>query len=86
MNFGRAKGPPKPPAGRRSRGRIARLAVGQSHGFIRLRDGQQVYFHRADLRENTAFNGLRVGDRVDCEVIDDAVSGARAVDVRRTPL
>ncbi len=63
-------------------GRIAKILVGQGHGFVRLRD-RKVFFHRSDARGGTAFNELQVGDRVTFELLDDPVSGARALDVRR---
>jgi hypothetical protein len=40
-------------------GRIVRMLFGQSHGFIRLPTGREVYFHRADLQEGAAFNCSR---------------------------
>ncbi|MGE5243418.1 MAG: cold shock domain-containing protein [Betaproteobacteria bacterium] len=64
-------------------GRIVKILLGQGHGFIRLADGRQVFFHRADLEEGTTFNGLRVGDSVRFELLEDRVSGARALRVRR---
>jgi len=73
------------PAERRgvaSRGRIVRLYVGQSHGFIRGRDGREVFFHRGDVREGTSFNDFAVGDTVVFELLEDAVSGARALRVQ----
>jgi cold shock CspA family protein len=76
----------KPPLERRGRvvtGRIVKLLVGQSHGFIRLTDGRDVFFHRADVREGVAFNTLSIGDPVSCELLEDAVSGARAIRVNR---
>jgi len=72
---------PNEPRGIPSTGRIARILVGQGHGFIRLRDDREVYFHRSDSKDGTAFNDLRVGDRVTFELLEDAVSGARAVRV-----
>ena len=64
-------------------GRIVNLLTGQSYGFIRLPNAREVYFHRADLQEGTAFNDLQVGDTVKFELFDDAVSGARALRVER---
>jgi cold shock CspA family protein len=64
-------------------GRIVSLMVGQGHGFIRLPNAREVYFHRADLLEGTAFNDFHVGDSVKFELLDDAVSGARALRVSR---
>jgi len=73
---------PLPPVGTPAQGRIVRLLVGQGHGFIRRRQrGPDVFFHRADLEQGTAFNTLAVGDTVWFHLIVDAVSGARAVGV-----
>jgi cold shock CspA family protein len=83
MRFGRAKGPPQASGGARTSGRIARIAVGQSYGFIRLNDRREVFFHRADLHDSTPFNSLQIGERVAFELIVDAISGPRAVSVRR---
>ncbi len=74
---------PNDPRGKPVTGRIVKLMFGQSHGFIRLADERDVYFHRADLQEGTSFNDLSVGDAVKFELLDDAVSGARALRVVR---
>lgn len=73
---------PIDPRGKPASGRIARILVGQGHGFIRLRDNREIYFHRSDSREGTAFNDLRIGDPVAFELLEDSVSGARALRVR----
>jgi cold shock CspA family protein len=73
------------PRGPAACGRIARLFVGQSYGFIRLTDGRDVFFHRGDLREGTSFNDFVVGDRVTFELLDDRISGPRALYVRPRP-
>jgi len=59
------------------------LLIGQCHGFIRLPNAREIYFHRADLQEGTAFNDLQIGDAVTFELLEDAVSGARALRVVR---
>jgi cold shock CspA family protein len=64
-------------------GRIVKLFVGQGHGFIRLANDREIFFHRADLQEGTSINDLDVGDAVTFERLDDPVSGARALSVRR---
>jgi hypothetical protein len=64
-------------------GRIVRLLVGQGHGFIRLADDREIFFHRADLQEGTSINDFDIGDAVTFERLDDPVSGARALSVRR---
>jgi len=83
MRFGRAKGPPRPAEGARTGGTITRIAVGQGYGFIRLRDRREVFFHRADLDEDTPFNSLQPGEPVAFELIVDSISGPRAVRVTR---
>jgi hypothetical protein len=81
----RTGGPERPAEqrGAASTGRIVKLLIGQSHGFIRLADSREIYFHRSDLEESTAFNDFAVGDAVIFELLEDAVSGARALRVRR---
>jgi cold shock CspA family protein len=64
-------------------GRIVKLLVGQGHGFIRLASGREVFFHRSDLGEETSINELVVGDAVTFELLEDAVSGARAQRVKQ---
>ena len=64
-------------------GRIVKLFVGQGHGFIRLANDREIFFHRADLQEGTSINDLDVGDAVTFERLDDPVSGARALSVKR---
>ena len=66
-----------------SAGRIVKLVVGQSHGFIRLADRREIYFHRGDLPDGTSFNVLAIGDAVTFELLEDAVSGARALRVQQ---
>lgn len=62
-------------------GRIVTLFIGQGQGFIRLADDREVFFHRSDVREGTSFNELAVGDTVTFELLEDNVSGPRAVQV-----
>src|SRR5262245_8438089 len=64
-------------------GRSVNLLIGQCHGFIRLPNAREIYFHRSDLHEGTAFNDLQIGDAVTFELLEDAVSGARALRVVR---
>ena len=69
--------------GAASAGRIVKLLIGQSHGFIRLADSREIYFHRSDLEEGVSFNDFTIGDAVVFELLEDAVSGARALRVKR---
>ena len=64
-------------------GRIVKLFIGQGHGYIRLANDREVYFHRADVQEGTSINDFKIGDPVVFERLDDNVSGARALHVRR---
>ena len=75
-----------PPAERHAvpgSGRIIALLVGHGTGFIRLSTDCRVFFHRADLQPGTSFNDFEVGDAVDFDLVEDPVSGARALRVRR---
>ena len=69
--------------GKPSAGRIVTLFFGQSHGFIRLANDRDVFFDRSDVREGTSFNDFAIGDAVMFELIEDPVSGARALRVER---
>lgn len=62
-------------------GRIATLFIGQSYGFIRLANRREVFFHRSDLSNGVSFNKFAVGDTVTFELLEDRVSGPRAVQV-----
>ena len=64
-------------------GRIGKLFVGQGHGLIRLADHREVFFHRADVIKGESINDLAVGDAVAFELLDDLVSGPRALHVAR---
>ena len=64
-------------------GRIVSLFVGQGHGFIRLTNDREVFFHRRDVRQGTSFNDFAVGDAVTFELLEDEVSGPRALRVER---
>ena len=66
-----------------SSGRIITLMLGQGHGFIRLTNDRKVFFHRSDLFEGTSFADLAVGNRVTFELLEDAISGPRALRVER---
>lgn len=74
------------PAERRgapSSGRIVTLFIGQGHGFIRLANDREVFFHRSDVREGMSFNDFAVGDAVAFELLEDDVSGPRALRIER---
>lgn len=74
---------PADPRGAVSAGQIVKLFVGQGYGYIKRRDGREVYFHRADVVEGS-INDLAVGDPVKFELLEDRLSGARALFVRRS--
>jgi cold shock CspA family protein len=62
-----------------------KLLIGQAHGFIRVPNDREVFFHRSDVCKGTSFNAFAVGDSVTFELLDDPGSGARAVRVERQP-
>lgn len=64
-------------------GRIVALALGQSHGFIRITDGRKVFFHRSDVCEGVSFGGFAVDQTVMFELFEDPISGPRALQVQR---
>lgn len=64
-------------------GRIVTLLIGQGHGFIRLANDREVFFHRSDVLEGVSFNDFAVGDAVQFDLLEDDVSGPRAVQVVR---
>jgi cold shock CspA family protein len=66
-----------------SSGRIVALMLGQGQGFIRLTNTRRIFFHRSDLCEGTSFHELAVGNRVTFELLEDAISGPRALRVAR---
>jgi cold shock CspA family protein len=73
---------PQEVRGRPSTGRIATITRGRGDGFIRERSGERLYFNRRDVI-GQGFNDLDVGDAVTFEVIEDHVSGHRAIRVAK---
>lgn len=64
-------------------GRIVTLVLGHGHGFIRLADRREVFFHRSDLRDGTGFGDLAIGEILTFELLEDPISGPRALRVGR---
>jgi cold shock CspA family protein len=81
---GRAKGEKVDQRGRPMRGRIARILYGQGFGFVRVDGRRDVFFHRKDVVTGT-FNELAVDDHVALELVEDALTGPRAVRVAHEP-
>lgn len=78
--------PGKPPTlkvvhGRETSGRVTQLSRARLCGQIRARDGQSVFFHRSDL-DGLRYADLEVGAQVLFELVDDAISGPRAIRIR----
>ena len=63
------------------RGRVTRLMLGQRHGFLRTEDRRDVFFYHSDVEDG--FDRLAVGDEVEFDMFDDAVSGPRALRLRK---
>jgi len=66
----------------RASGRILALTVGQGTGFIESGGRGKVFFHRTDLQPPMSINDLELGERVEFDLVEDAVSGPRAMRVR----
>ena len=81
---GRAKGEKVDQRGRPMMGRVTRILYGQGFGFIRVDERRDVFFHRKDVFGGT-FNDLAVDDRVALELVEDALTGPRAVRVAPQP-
>jgi cold shock CspA family protein len=79
---GRTAGPAER-RGAASTGRVVKLLIGQGYGFIRIASGREIFFHRSDLEDGISFNDFAIGDPVSFELLDDAVSGARALKVKQ---
>jgi cold shock CspA family protein len=76
----KVSGKPKE-GGQPTTGKIVRIVRGQNHGFIREAGGREVFFHRADVTGK--FIDLEPGDVVSCELVEDRISGVRAVLVKK---
>jgi cold shock CspA family protein len=81
---GRAKGEKVDQRGLPTTGRVARILYGQGFGFIRIDERRDVFFHRKDVFGGM-FNELSVDDGVTLELIEDALTGPRAVRVAVQP-
>jgi cold shock CspA family protein len=63
-------------------GRIVGLSYGHGTGFIRAAEGQRVYFHRGDVLGGW-FNALEIGDAITFDMVEDRLSGLRALRIRK---
>ena len=66
------------PRGPHASGRITDLMHGRLCGVIRASTGLHVFFHGRDLN-SVRYNDLEIGRSVTFELIDDPISGPRAV-------
>lgn len=65
-----------------SHGVVERLFPHEGYGFVRMPDGQEVYFHRNAVVDE-GFAGLEVGAKVRCEIAEgEGLKGAQASTVR----
>ncbi len=81
---GRAKGEKVDQRGRPTTGQVTRILYGQGFGFIRIDERRDVFFHRKDVFDGD-FNELAVHDTVALELIEDELTGPRAVRVAPRP-
>jgi cold shock CspA family protein len=61
-------------------GRVKSVLRGQGTGYIRDDTGRDLFFHKGDVL-NKGYNDLEVGVTVRFEIIDDPISGARALQI-----
>ena len=47
------------------------LFIGQGHGFIRLANDREVFFHRSDVLEVASLNDFAVIDAVQFHLLED---------------
>ncbi len=63
-------------------GVVDRIFAEQGYGFVRMPDGQEVYFHRNAVVDD-GFDTLEAGAKVRCEVAEgEGIKGAQASTVR----
>jgi cold shock CspA family protein len=62
-------------------GRVKSVQRGQGIGYIRDDNGRDFFFHKADVLDR-GYNDLEVGTTVKFDIIEDAVSGARAEHIK----
>jgi cold shock CspA family protein len=62
-------------------GHVKSVQRGQGTGYIRDEAGREFFFHKGDV-VNKRFNDLEVGATVRFDVIEDAISGARAIQIK----
>jgi cold shock CspA family protein len=64
-------------------GRVLRVIRGRACGFIRAANGQDVFFHASDLHR-LKLDDLEESPAVQFHLVADAVSGPRAIKVRKS--
>ena len=62
-------------------GRIKSVVRGLGIGYIRDDLGRDVFFHKGDVLDR-GYNDLDIGLPVEFELVDDSISGARAMQIR----
>jgi cold shock CspA family protein len=87
MKYGAWTSAGKPPAGAsapasRMTGKVTKIVRARACGFIRTTEGREVFFHASDL-EGATFAEVRESHKVRFELVDDRISGPRALRVSR---
>jgi ribosomal subunit interface protein len=63
-------------------GVVDRIFTDEGYGFVRMPDGQEIYFHRNAVVDD-GFDALETGTKVRCEVAEgEGIKGAQASTVR----
>lgn len=61
-------------------GYVRRLVLNKNFGFIESNGQDDIFFHKEDCCENTSYNALIVGEKVEF-LMDETPKGPRARDV-----
>ena len=46
------------------KGRVKKLNKNKGYGFIKTEDGEEIFFHKAELAPGIVFNALETGDEL----------------------
>ncbi len=62
-------------------GTVKKLVQDKGYGFIRIKGGRDIFFHRSSMLNKLVFDGLKEGDDVTFELDEGDAKGPRAEQV-----
>jgi len=65
------------------KGRIKKLNKQKGYGFIRADNGQEIFFHKAELAAGIVFNALETGEEL-MFFIEEGKKGKKATTIIKT--